>query len=49
MNDFECDVYIGNYWKNGYTSPIDDHLILSNESYDYAFDKSSLYNEGMIL
>jgi len=49
INDIECDVYTGNYWTSGYESPLDDHLILSNESYDDAFDKSSLYNEAIVL
>ena len=49
INDFECDIYTGNYWKIGYKSPIDDHLNLANESYDDALDKSFLNREAMIL
>lgn len=36
MWDLEYDVFVGNYWENGYVSPLDDHLELANESYDDA-------------
>ena len=32
--DIGCDVYIGNWWKVGYTSPLDDVLDLANDAYD---------------
>ena len=34
MNDLGYDVYIGNWWEIGYTSPLDDVMDLSNEAYD---------------
>ena len=32
--DLDCDVYVGNWWENGYTSPLIDHLDMANEMYD---------------
>ena len=32
--DLDCDVYVGNWWENGYTSPLIEHLDMANEMYD---------------
>lgn len=36
--DDSYDEYVGNYWGEGYESPIDDHLNIANHAYALAID-----------
>ena len=36
--DDSYDEYVGNYWKEGYESPLDDHLYIANHAYELAID-----------